>query len=45
VLCGRDSEQAAIGAVLAAARESRSGVLELRGDAGVGKTALLEFAR
>ena len=45
VLCGRYSEKEAISASLAAARESRSSVLVLRGEAGVGKTALLEFAR
>ena len=45
VLYGRDSERAAMIALLTAARESRSGVMILRGDAGVGKTALLEEAR
>ena len=45
MLYGRDSERAAIIALLTAARESRSGVMILRGDAGVGKTALLEEAR
>ena len=45
MLYGRDSERATIIALLTAARQSRSGVLILRGDAGVGKTALLEEAR
>jgi DNA-binding CsgD family transcriptional regulator len=45
VLFGRDPERDAIGAVLEAARESRSTVLVLRGEAGAGKTALLEDAR
>ena len=45
MLYGRDSERARIIALLAAARELRSGVMILRGDAGVGKTALLEEAR
>lgn len=45
VLYGRDSERAQIGALLEAARDSRSGVLVLRGEPGVGKTALLEDAR
>jgi DNA-binding CsgD family transcriptional regulator len=45
VLYGRDAERAEIGALLDAARDSRSGVLVLRGEAGIGKTALLEDAR
>src|ERR1700759_446663 len=45
MLYGRDAERQAIGALLDAARESRSGVLVLRGEPGVGKTALLEDAR
>jgi DNA-binding CsgD family transcriptional regulator len=44
VLLGRDSECAAIDRLLDDARASRSGVLVLRGDAGIGKTALLEHA-
>ena len=45
MLLGRDSECEAIDGLLDAARASRSGVLVLRGDAGIGKTALLAFAR
>jgi DNA-binding CsgD family transcriptional regulator len=44
VLLGRDSECEAIDRLLDAARVSRSGVLVLRGDAGIGKTALLAHA-
>src|SRR5829696_9260148 len=45
VLFGRDAERALIGALLDAARDSRSGALALRGEAGVGKTVLLDDAR
>jgi DNA-binding CsgD family transcriptional regulator len=45
VLYGRDPERAQICALLEDARASRSGVLVLRGEAGIGKTALLEDAR
>jgi DNA-binding CsgD family transcriptional regulator len=45
VLYGRDAERAEIGGLLKAARDSRSGVLVLRGEPGVGKTALLADAR
>jgi signal transduction histidine kinase/DNA-binding NarL/FixJ family response regulator len=45
VLFGRDVERAQMGALVEAARSSRSGALILRGEAGVGKTALLEDAR
>jgi DNA-binding CsgD family transcriptional regulator len=45
VLCGRDAERALVGSLLDAARDSRSGVLALRGEAGVGKTVLLDDAR
>jgi DNA-binding CsgD family transcriptional regulator len=45
LLYGRDSERSIIGALLEGARESRSGVLVIRGEAGVGKSALLEDAR
>ena len=43
-LVGRDSEVAAIEGILEAARAGESRVLVLRGDPGVGKTALLERA-
>jgi predicted ATPase len=45
VLYGRDSERARIGALLEAARSSRSFALVVRGEPGIGKTALLEDAR
>jgi AAA ATPase-like protein len=45
VLYGRDAEREAIRVLLEDARASRSGVLVLRGEAGIGKTALLEDAR
>ena len=44
MLYGRDAERSAIAALLNAARDSRSGVLVLRGQAGVGKSALLRDA-
>ena len=44
MLYGRDGERSCIGEVLDGARESRSAVLVLRGEAGVGKSALLEDA-
>jgi DNA-binding CsgD family transcriptional regulator len=44
VLRGRQSECAVLGALLARARGGQSGVLVVRGEAGVGKTALLEYA-
>lgn len=44
VLLGRDPEQQAIDRLLAAAGAGQSGVLVLRGEPGVGKTALLERA-
>src|SRR5689334_19563474 len=43
-LSGRRVERAALDALLAGARERRSGVLVVRGEAGIGKTALLEYA-
>jgi AAA ATPase domain len=45
VLVGRDAERARVGALLEAAQESRSGALVIRGEPGIGKTALLEDAR
>ncbi len=45
VLYGRNAECSRIGELLAGARQSRSGVLVLVGEAGVGKSALLEHAR
>lgn len=43
-LLDRATETAALEEVLAAARDARSGVLVVRGDAGIGKTVLLEWA-
>jgi predicted ATP-dependent serine protease len=43
-LRGRRSECEALDALLAGMRGGRSGVLLVRGEAGVGKTALLEYA-
>ena len=45
MLFGREADCARLGALLEDARESRSGVLVIRGEAGVGKSALLEDAR
>ena len=44
MLHGRSAETARIDELLAAAREGRSGALVVRGEAGVGKTALLDYA-
>jgi predicted ATPase len=44
MLRGRREERAALAGLLEEARAGRSGVLVLRGEAGVGKTALLERA-
>ena len=44
MLFGRELESTLIDEVLDAARERRSGVLVLRGEAGIGKTALLDAA-
>jgi AAA ATPase domain len=41
---GRSSERQALDRLLADARASRSGVLVIRGEAGVGKTALMRYA-
>jgi DNA-binding CsgD family transcriptional regulator len=43
MLIGRNAETAAVDRLLAGARDGRSGVLVLRGEAGVGKSALLEY--
>ena len=42
-MVGRRDEQEALDRLLNGARSGRSGVLVLRGEAGVGKTALLEY--
>lgn len=44
MLLGREPERTDIARLLESARRSRSGVLVLRGEAGVGKSALLDFA-
>lgn len=44
MLYGRADEQTAIETLLAAARAGRSGALVLRGEAGIGKSALLGWA-
>ncbi|TLF81076.1 helix-turn-helix transcriptional regulator [Nocardia cyriacigeorgica] len=44
MLHGREAEQAEIDRLLDAARAGRSGTLVLRGDPGIGKTALLDYA-
>ena len=44
MLHGRDVERATIDRLLTDARTSRSGALVLRGEAGVGKSALLSYA-
>src|SRR5947209_4378135 len=43
-LVGREHERAVIGHVLARAREGEGASLVVRGEAGIGKTALLEYA-
>lgn len=44
MLVGRREEAARIDELIAAAREGQSGVLVIRGEAGIGKSALLEHA-
>ncbi|MFC4374419.1 AAA family ATPase [Nocardia halotolerans] len=44
MLHGREAEQARIDDLLAAARAGRSGALVVRGAAGIGKSALLDYA-
>ncbi|MGI5206022.1 helix-turn-helix transcriptional regulator [Spirillospora sp. CA-108201] len=44
MLHGRDGERAAIDGLLGRARAGRSGALVLRGEAGIGKSALLDHA-
>ena len=43
-LLGREHERAALDALLDGARQGPSGTLVIRGDAGIGKTALLDYA-
>ena len=45
MLLGREAEQQAIDELLGSARTGRSAVLVLRGDPGIGKTALLNYAQ
>lgn len=45
VLVGRDSERLLLDGLLAGARVGRSGVLVVTGEAGIGKTTLLGYAR
>src|ERR671915_323904 len=44
MLIGRQAEQAAVEALLARARAGEGGALVVRGEAGIGKTALLQHA-
>src|SRR5215472_13671625 len=43
-LHGREAEQQVIDGLLASARSGRSGAVVVRGEAGIGKTALLDYA-
>lgn len=43
-LYGRQAEQRAIDSLLAGAWEGRSAAVVVRGEAGIGKTALLDYA-
>lgn len=45
MLIGREDEQRTLDALLSGARVGRSGVLVLSGEAGIGKSALLSYAR
>src|SRR5215472_16798767 len=45
MLVGRDAEQQRLDLLLRQAQAGTSGVLVLRGDPGIGKTALLDYAR
>jgi predicted ATPase len=44
MLCGRSEQLAAIDQLLEGMRAGRAGALVLRGEAGIGKTALLDAA-
>jgi hypothetical protein len=44
MLIGRRAEQDALDAMLQSARRERSAVLVLRGEPGIGKSALLDYA-
>ncbi|HEX2105013.1 MAG TPA: AAA family ATPase [Solirubrobacteraceae bacterium] len=44
MLVGRDAQQRGLDALLQSARDERSAVLVIRGEAGIGKTALLDYA-
>jgi DNA-binding CsgD family transcriptional regulator len=44
MLVGRDAERAEVDRLLEDARRGRSGALVVRGEVGIGKTALLEYA-
>ena len=44
MLVGREAEQSSIDALLQRARDGRSAVLVLRGEPGIGKSALLAHA-